>query len=77
MADIKKIAEALVKMTASEVNGLAEVLKKEYGIEPACCEVVKVEKSVKKVKKYISRQAKPYVPRKIENRGYSSKKIHR
>ena len=35
MADIKKIAEELVNLTVKEVNELAQVLKDEYGIEPA------------------------------------------
>ena len=35
MADIKAIAEAIVDMTAEEVAKLAEVLKEEYGIDPA------------------------------------------
>ena len=35
MADIKKLAEELVNLTVKEVNELANVLKEEYGIEPA------------------------------------------
>jgi large subunit ribosomal protein L7/L12 len=35
MADLKAFAEQLVNLTVKEVNELAEVLKKEYGIEPA------------------------------------------
>ena len=35
MADIKAIAEELVNLTVKEVNELANVLKEEYGIEPA------------------------------------------
>ena len=35
MADIKAIAEELVNLTVKEVNELAQVLKDEYGIEPA------------------------------------------
>ena len=34
-ADVKKIAEELVKLTVLEVNELKNVLKDEYGIEPA------------------------------------------
>ena len=34
-ADVKKIAEELVKLTVLEVNELKTVLKDEYGIEPA------------------------------------------
>ncbi|MBQ6510868.1 50S ribosomal protein L7/L12 [Candidatus Saccharibacteria bacterium] len=33
--DIKKLAEELVKLTVLEVNELKNVLKDEYGIEPA------------------------------------------
>ena len=39
MADIKAIAEELVKLTVKEVNELANVLKEEYGIEPAAAAV--------------------------------------
>ncbi|MBQ3430672.1 50S ribosomal protein L7/L12 [Candidatus Saccharibacteria bacterium] len=35
MADIKKLAEELVKLTVLEVNELKNTLKDEYGIEPA------------------------------------------
>lgn len=39
MADIKALAEQLVNLTVKEVNELAEVLKSEYGIEPAAAAV--------------------------------------
>ena len=39
MADIKKLAEELVNLTVKEVNELANVLKEEYGIEPAAAAV--------------------------------------
>ena len=39
MADIKAIAEELVNLTVKEVNELAQVLKDEYGIEPAAATV--------------------------------------
>ena len=39
MADIKAIAEELVALTVKEVNELAQVLKDEYGIEPAAAAV--------------------------------------
>ena len=42
MADIKAIAEKLVNLTVKEVNELAEVLKEEYGIEPAAAAAVAV-----------------------------------
>jgi large subunit ribosomal protein L7/L12 len=35
MADLKKLAEELTKLTVLEVNDLKNVLKEEYGIEPA------------------------------------------
>ncbi|HIF15571.1 MAG TPA: 50S ribosomal protein L7/L12 [Bacteroidetes bacterium] len=35
MADVKVIAEQLVNLTVKEVNELADVLKEDYGIEPA------------------------------------------
>ena len=40
MADIKKLADELVNLTVKEVNELADVLKEEYGIEPAAAAVV-------------------------------------
>lgn len=39
MADLKKLAEELVNLTVKEVNELAEILKEEYGIEPAAAAV--------------------------------------
>ena len=39
MADIKAIAEELVNLTVKEVNELKNVLKEEYGIEPAAAAV--------------------------------------
>lgn len=39
MADVKKLAEELVKLTVLEVNELKTVLKEEYGIEPAAAAV--------------------------------------
>ena len=39
MADIKKLAEELTKLTVLEVNDLKTVLKDEYGIEPAAAAV--------------------------------------
>jgi large subunit ribosomal protein L7/L12 len=35
MADLKSFAEQLVNLTVKEVNELAQILKEEYGIEPA------------------------------------------
>ena len=35
MADLKSFAEQLVNLTVKEVNELAQILKDEYGIEPA------------------------------------------
>ncbi|HAT47992.1 MAG TPA: 50S ribosomal protein L7/L12 [Flavobacteriales bacterium] len=39
MADLKAMAENLVNLTVKEVNELAEILKEEYGIEPAAAAV--------------------------------------
>ena len=39
MADIKDFAEKLVNLTVKEVNELANILKDEYGIEPAAAAV--------------------------------------
>lgn len=40
MADVKKLAESLTQLTVLEVNELKNVLKDEYGIEPAAAAVV-------------------------------------
>lgn len=40
MADIKKLAESLTKLTVLEVNELKNHLKDEYGIEPAAAAAV-------------------------------------
>lgn len=42
MADVKQIAEQLVGLTVKEVQELADVLKADYGIEPAAAAVVAV-----------------------------------
>jgi len=39
MADLKTFAEQLVNLTVKEVNELAQILKDEYGIEPAAAAV--------------------------------------
>ena len=39
MADLKAFAEQLVNLTVKEVSELAEILKEEYGIEPAAAAV--------------------------------------
>jgi large subunit ribosomal protein L7/L12 len=39
MADLKAIAEQLVNLTVKDVNELADILKEEYGIEPAAAAV--------------------------------------
>jgi len=39
MADLKAFAEQLVNLTVKEVNELADILKNEYGIEPAAAAV--------------------------------------
>ena len=40
MADIKKIAEELVILSVKDVSELANILKDEYGIEPAAAATV-------------------------------------
>src|SRR5215217_3878233 len=40
MADVKSLAESLVNLTVKEVQELADVLKNDYGIEPAAAAVV-------------------------------------
>ena len=45
MADLKAFAEQLVNLTVKEVNELANILKEEYGIEPAAAAVAVEEKT--------------------------------
>jgi len=40
MSDLKNLAETLVNLSVKDVNELAEILKEEYGIEPAAATVV-------------------------------------
>ena len=40
MADLKTLADQLVNLTVKEVNELADILKSEYGIEPAAAAAV-------------------------------------
>ncbi|TAE37411.1 MAG: 50S ribosomal protein L7/L12 [Sphingobacteriales bacterium] len=40
MADLKAFAEQLVNLSVKEVNELAQILKDEYGIEPAAAVAV-------------------------------------
>ena len=40
MADVKKLAESLTKLTVLEVKELQDILKDEYGIEPAAAAAV-------------------------------------
>ncbi len=40
MADLKKLADELVNLTVKDVNELADILKEEYGIEPAAAAAV-------------------------------------
>ena len=42
MADLKEFAEQLVNLTVKEVTELANILKDEYGIEPAAAAAVAV-----------------------------------
>ena len=42
MADLKKLAEQLTSLTVLEVNDLKNILKEEYGIEPAAAAAVAV-----------------------------------
>ena len=42
MADLKEFAEQLVNLTVKEVSELADILKDEYGIEPAAAAAVTV-----------------------------------
>ena len=46
MADLKKMAEELTKLTVLEVNELKTILKDEYGIEPAAAAVAENRRNV-------------------------------
>ena len=48
MADLKAFADQLVNLTVKEVNELAQILKDEYGIEPAAAAVAVVPPQVAK-----------------------------
>lgn len=43
MAELKEIAESLVNLTVKEANELAQILKDEYGIEPAAAAPVMMQ----------------------------------
>ena len=43
MADLKDFAEKLVNLTVKEVSELADILKEQYGIEPAAAAVAVAE----------------------------------
>lgn len=53
MANIKEIAEELCRLTAKEVNELSQVMKSEYGIEPAACIDLEIEER-RRIKEYTS-----------------------
>ena len=46
MADLKNFADQLVGLTVKEVNELAQILKDEYGIEPAAAAAAPVAAAV-------------------------------
>ena len=50
MADLKAFAEQLVNLTVKEVNELAQILKDEYGIEPAAANQSIFENRLKKTR---------------------------
>ena len=53
MANIQEIAEELCRLTAKEVNELSQVMKSEYGIEPAACIDREIEER-RRIKEYTS-----------------------
>ncbi len=53
MANIQEVAEELCRLTAKEVNELSQVMKSEYGIEPAACIDREIEKQ-RRIKEYTS-----------------------
>ena len=52
MANIQEVAEELCRLTAKEVNELSQVMKSEYGIEPAACIDREIER--RHIKEYTS-----------------------
>jgi large subunit ribosomal protein L7/L12 len=61
MADLKEFAEQLVNLTVKEVNDLADILKDEYGIEPAGGSKLAVVKLVKELTGLGLKEAKELV----------------
>ena len=55
MADVKKLAEELVNLKVTEVNELAQILKEEYGIEPAAAAVAVAAPAAAPVKPLLPR----------------------
>lgn len=53
MANIQEVAEELCRLTAKEVNELSQVMKSEYGIEPAACIDREIEER-RRIKEYTS-----------------------
>ena len=53
MANIQEVSEELCRLTAKEVNELSQVMKSEYGIEPAACIDREIEKR-RRIKEYTS-----------------------
>ena len=58
MADVKKLAEELVNLKVTEVNELAQILKEEYGIEPAAAAVAVAAPAVL-IKEFRKKSEKP------------------
>ena len=53
MANIQQVAEELCRLTAKDVNELSQVMKSEYGIEPAACIDREIEER-RRIKEYTS-----------------------
>ena len=60
MADLKAFTEQLVNLTVKEVNELAEILKNEYGIEPATAAIAVLRSEERRVGKECRSRWSPY-----------------
>lgn len=65
MSDLKTIAEELVSLRCKEVQGLAEILKEEYGIQPKQGESLE---SLGAIEKPVSRQVRRRLEREAKKR---------
>ena len=59
MADLKEFAEQLVNLTVKEVSELADILKNDYGIEPAAAAVAVASPAAEEAKELVDNAPSP------------------